>query len=83
MMEEESSLGKQGKEGSLEDMLKTNGSHLLWEISQGEDPKEEKGRREEPKQQRDWRWRQKMSQKPKGHQSLQIAKSPLQPWNID
>lgn len=29
MMEEESSLGKQGKEGNLEDMLKTNGSHLL------------------------------------------------------
>lgn len=34
-------------------------------------------------QQPDWRWRHKMKLKPKGHQSLQIAKGPLQHWNTD
>lgn len=33
--------------------------------------------------QREWRRRQKMRQKAKGHQSLQIAEGPLQHLNID
>ncbi len=41
------------------------------------------GQLKEQKKERNWRWRQKMRLKPKGHLLLQIAKDPLPHWNID